>query len=206
MEDVRRVGKTFDAIAKHFDKTRQRPWKEVVDFLKGGSGKLLDMGCGNGRHLKVALEFSYDIVGLDASRKLLDISIKKMFGKGSLICGDVKGLPFKEDSFDTVIYIATIHHLSEDRVDSLKEAKRVLKPGGRILVSAWAREQDRWELEEGESDVLVPWHLEDGRIVDRYYHLYTLDELADDVEKADIKLVEAFDSNNNNYVEGRKWI
>ncbi len=204
MEDVRRAGKTFDKIAEHFDRTRQRPWKEVVDFLKDSSGKLLDMGCGNGRHLEVAMNLSYDIVGLDASRKLLDISFKRISGKGHLVSGDVKKLPFLDDSFDIVLYIATIHHLSEGRVESVREARRVLKPGGRILVSAWAREQDRWDLEGDKKDLMVPWHLENGRVVDRYYHLYTLDELTEDIEKAGIELVNAFNSNNNNYVEGRK--
>lgn len=199
-----KTGKTFDIIAGHFDKTRRRPWKEVVDFLRTGHGKLLDMGCGNGRHLVPALGMGYKIIGLDASVELLLISKRNIFGRVELIRGDVNELPFSKGSFDTVIYIATIHHLRKGRIESLKEARRVMKDGGRILVSAWAREQDRWELEEDERDVIVPWHHENGRVLERYYHLYTLGELEEDMLKAGFRVMRAFNSNGNNYVEGKR--
>ncbi|MEF8873617.1 MAG: class I SAM-dependent methyltransferase [Candidatus Thermoplasmatota archaeon] len=209
-KDAERASETFDSIAEHFDKTRNRPWEEVMEFLEDLRGKLLDMGCGNGRHLIEALEMGFDVVGIDASTRLLQISTRKVrrkigdHPKGEVIRADVKRLPFKEKSFDNAIYIATIHHLKRGRVKSLREAKRVLKPGGSILVSSWARELDRWEMDEGEREVIVPWHREDGKVIERFYHLYTLDELERDVKKSNLKVVKAFHSEGNNYVEAVK--
>lgn len=204
-EDAQRASETFDSIAEHFDKTRNRPWKEVVEFIKNIDGRLLDIGCGNGRHILEGIKNGLKVVGIDASRELLKIS-KKKFGKEikkdvDLIRSGVKDLPFKKNSFDNVIYIATIHHLKDGRVGSLKEAKRVLRPEGRILISSWARELDRWDLEKEESEVLVPWHREDGEIIDRFYHLYTLDQLEKDVVKSGLSVSRTFRSGGNNYIE-----
>lgn len=210
LKDFQRASDTFDSIADHFDKTRNSPWDEVVEFLDDRSGRLLDMGCGNGRHLVEALKKSFEAVGVDASLDLLQISgrkIKKKIGSDlrvHLIRSDVKRLPFKESSFDSVIYIATIHHLKRGRIKSLKEAKRVLKPGGKILVSSWARELDRWDLAQEEREARVPWHREDGDIVYRFYHLYRLDELERDVNESGLKVLRAFHSRDNNYVEAVK--
>lgn len=204
MKDVRRASSTFDAIAEHFDKTRNHPWEEVVKFLDYCRGTLLDMGCGNGRHLTEALERELVVYGADASSELLNICKEKVKGKVDLVRADVKALPFKRKFFDNIIYIATIHHLKRDRVESLREAKRVLKGGGKILVSSWARELDRWDLEEEERDVIVPWHREDGEVIDRFYHLYRLEELEEDVKKSGLEVSEAFHSKGNNYVEAEK--
>ncbi len=208
MKDFQRVSDTFDSIADHFDKTRNRPWKEVVDFIEDCQGTLLDMGCGNGRHMLEAVDRGLKVVGIDASGKLLYKSktkLRKKTGKDvELVRSDVKSLPFQDRSFENVIYIATIHHLRDGRVKSLKEAKRVLKPGGEILVSCWARELDRWDMEEDQRDVIVPWHREDGEIIERYYHLFTLDELETEIEKSGFSILEAFRSGGNNYVRGKK--
>ncbi len=207
MKDFQRVSDTFDSIADHFDKTRNRPWKEVVDFIEDCQGTLLDMGCGNGRHMLEAVDRGLKVVGIDASGKLLYKSktkLRKKTGKDvELVRSDVKSLPFQDRSFENVIYIATIHHLRDGRVKSLKEAKRVLKPGGEILVSCWARELDRWDMEEDQRDVIVPWHREDGEIIERYYHLFTLEELKTEVEKSGLSILEAFHSKGNNYVRGK---
>ena len=200
MDDALKTGKTFDAIAEHFDKTRNRPWKEVIKFLEEGKGRLLDMGCGNGRHSKVAMDLGYRVVGLDASGELLKICKGKPI-EAHWVQGDVKTLPFNSHSFDRLICIAVIHHLRDLRVEALKEMRRVLNIGGKILISVWARELERWDLEENERDTMVPWHREDGTIIDRFYHLYTLDELVNDVEMGGFTVTYKYRSGGNNYVE-----
>lgn len=204
MKDAERASKTFDKIADHFDKTRNNPWEEVIDFLKGCDGSLLDMGCGNGRHLVEAKEMGLDVFGIDVSSELLQICKTKHSPLIDIIRADVKSLPFRDCIFDNLIYIATIHHLQKGRIISLKEARRVLKDDGKILVSSWAREQDRWDLKEEKQDVIVPWHREDGVVVGRFYHLYRLEELEEDVKKAGFEIVDSFHSKGNNYIEAKK--
>lgn len=202
MKDIKRVAKTFDKIAEHFDKTRNEPWSEVIEFLEDCFGSVLDLGCGNGRHIMVGDELGLNMKGLDASINLLKIAKTKT--NDDLLRGNVKKLPFTDNSFDNIIYIATIHHLKRGRVDSLKEAKRVLKKNGRIMISSWTREQDRWDLKPEEKEVMVPWHREDGVIIERYYYLYKLKELVSDVKESGLDITESFLSKGNNYVIASK--
>lgn len=210
MKDARRASKTFNSIASHFDKTRNRPWGEVVKFIESCEGNLLDIGCGNGRHIIVALKNGLDVVGIDVSNNLLSILDKKLSNKGlssvevDLVRGRFKALPFTEEHFENIIFIAGLHHLSGGRVKALKEAKRVLKKGGKILISVWAREQDRWDLNKEEKEVTVPWTKENGEVVDRYYHLYALDELIGDFKKSGMKINKAYQKKGNHYIKGYK--
>lgn len=59
-----------------------------------------------------------------------------------LICDNL-ALPFREDSFDAVLSIAVVHHFAttERRVHALKELARILRIGGRLVISVWAMEQ-----------------------------------------------------------------
>lgn len=58
---------------------------------------------------------------------------------------DVTKLPFKSNTFDNMISIAVIHHLTseERRIESIKEFLRVTKPNGKVLVLCWAFEQEK---------------------------------------------------------------
>lgn len=59
-----------------------------------------------------------------------------------LICDNL-ALPFREESFDAVLSIAVVHHFAttERRVHALKELARILRIGGRLVISVWAMEQ-----------------------------------------------------------------
>ncbi len=166
-------------------------------------GSVLDLGCGNGRHCSVLADYGLEIVGLDASFELLKIA-KKRCPEGEYIKGDARKLPLEDSSFDAVLYIAAIHHLREGRVDSLKECKRVLKARGTLLISSWSRESNRWNIPDEQRDVNVPWTREDGTVFQRYYHLYTLKELTEDVLRAGLTVNESFLSGDNNYIKAVK--
>ncbi len=203
MKDSHPVGDLFDSIAEHFDRTRNYPWKEVVEFVSGLEGKALDLGCGNGRHCVVMVEREMDVIGLDASMELLKIA-RENCPDGRFVRADVRKLPFREDRFDVITYIASIHHLKKGRVESLRECKRVLKEGGELLVSSWSRESDRWDIPDDQRDVMVPWTRDDGEVFQRYYHLYTLKELKCDVKTAGMRVEDRFLSSDNNYVRAVK--
>ena len=83
-------------------------------------GRLLDVGCGNNRLVK-----TYgDGVGVDVYD----------WGGGSQIVKTSARLPFAEDSFDTATLLASLNHIPE-REETVEEIGRVLKPGGRLLVT-----------------------------------------------------------------------
>lgn len=107
----------------------------TLSFAKGGNlGDVLDIGCGTGVLFPEYSRRCKSIVGIDTF--LQDYSIKGMCRKENVKCnlawGSILEVPFKDETFDTVVCISTLEHI-EDGVKAISDMKRVLKPGGRLL-------------------------------------------------------------------------
>lgn len=190
----------WDAIAIHFDETRNRAWKECEEFVEKQEGMGLDIGCGNGRHLKI-MEKAGKAVGVDISFKMLEIA-RKNAANSVLIQSDARYLPFRNEVFDYVLFIASLHNIQgrEERIRALNEMRRVMKGNSYGIISVWARWQDRWRWhflkeffirkEKEFGDIYVPWKR--GVRVDRFYHLYSMRELKKDVKKAGFNIIKAW--------------
>ena len=195
------VRETYDEIAEHFSSTREHAWPEIETFLadrRGGVG--LDVGCGNGRHTELLAAVCERTVGVDLSRGLLECASERRASadRFGLCQGDAAGLPVRDDVVDLAVYVATVHHLPDPdaRIASLSELARVLAPGGRALVSAWATEHDRFDRETG-FDTTVDWTLPDGRIVPRFYHIYDPAEFRADLDASALSVREAWVASGN---------
>ncbi|MDP7179744.1 MAG: methyltransferase domain-containing protein [Candidatus Woesearchaeota archaeon] len=128
---------------KHVDAEIERAIPQV-DFieealeLKPGQ-RVLDLGCGNGRHAISLARRGIDVTGLDISQVALDLAQQKADKEGidlSLVKGDMRNLPLREDSFDAVYSYASSFGYSTF-LDDLKityDIARVLKPGGLFLI------------------------------------------------------------------------
>lgn len=101
--------------------------------------KVLDIGCGTGEYSGFFKPENY--TGIDISSKY--ISYAKKSKKRNFLAMDATNLTFSNESFDCVLIIAILHHLSdEDAQRVLKEARRVLKQGGKILIMEDAKIQE----------------------------------------------------------------
>ncbi|KAG8292173.1 hypothetical protein J6590_045844 [Homalodisca vitripennis] len=134
---------------------QSRSWPRVKQFLEDlEPGSLVcDVGCGNGKYLSVN-PFIYQL-GADRCAQLTEAARQK---ENEVLVCDNLALPFRDDSFDAVLSIAVVHHFAttERRVGALRELARVLRIGGRLVISVWAMEQRHRKFES--QDVLVPWH------------------------------------------------
>lgn len=206
LSDVEAPRETYDRIAEHFASTREYPWPEVSSFLDdhaAGRARGLDLGCGNGRHAEAMAESVSSVVGYDASRGLLEQADERATDRGfeaELVQGDAAALPFRDDAFDIGVYVATLHHLRtrEDRVRSLSELARVLRPDGRALVSVWSTEHDTFDSTEG-FDTTVDWTLPGGERVPRFYHIYSMAEFEAELDASDLEPRDVFVSSGNCY-------
>ncbi len=188
MEEVQKV---YDAIARGFDHTRGRPWPEVELVRKS---PVLDLGCGNGRHAAYLEKRGFEVVCADISWGMLSVAGRRF--KGEKVQCDAAHLPFRDRSFSTVLYLATLHHLPsrELRLRSLKEVRRVLKEDGEAIISVWALFQPRFfkklpkiilDSVRGKElgDLYIPWRTR-KKTYQRYYHLFTRRELINLVREA----------------------
>lgn len=135
------VHRVYDAIAPHFSSTRFAKWPKVQMFLNSlPSGSLiLDAGCGNGKYL--GLNPNCYFVGCDISAPLINICADKGH---EVLVADAVNLPYRTGYGDAAISIAVLHHLSTEnrRKKAVEELIRVVKPGGLVLITVWAREQE----------------------------------------------------------------
>ena len=172
---------TYERIADSYAAARTTPFPEVVAFLAAlpPSSKVLDAGCGHGRHAKSALAQGHAVVGVDLSRRLLGLA-RASAPAGAWVGGTGTALPFRGASFDAAVCVSMLHHLptEDERVTVLREIRRVLRPGGRLFVVVWDRDQPRFR-QAPSADLEVPWPLPDGTRVPRFYHLFAEGELED---------------------------
>lgn len=98
------------------------------------SGELLEVGCGEGRGVEILLENIDSYLGIDKIKEVIDrlkVKFPHVQFKQAVI-PPFSGL--KENSFDTVVCFQVIEHIQNDRL-FLEEIYRVLKPGGRAIIS-----------------------------------------------------------------------
>jgi tRNA (uracil-5-)-methyltransferase TRM9 len=201
---LEKTKENYNLIAKEFSATRKEIWEELkflFEDLKEGE-KVLDLGCGNGRWYRVFKEKRVNYFGIDNSEKLIEIA-KENFPEAKFFVGDALNLPFQDNFFDRVYSIALLHHIpSEDfRIKVLKEVKRVLKPGGILILTCWKIHQWReifallkYTLLKliGRSkldfkDFFVPW----GKKMLRYYHFFTQRELKNLLRKVGFEILKS---------------
>lgn len=96
---------------------------------------ILDIGCGTGAHLKLYQDKKCNVFGVDLSPAMLQIAEKKLGKSANLQRVDATETGFSDNKFDLILSSTVLHEMNPKvRSDVLKEAKRLLKKEGRILI------------------------------------------------------------------------
>ncbi|UCD13022.1 MAG: class I SAM-dependent methyltransferase [Thermoplasmatales archaeon] len=199
---IKKAEETWDAIAESFDVTRRKPWPQCIDFINElpKSHTVADIGCGNGRHLLPCAERCKNVIGLDISQNLLNIAKNKIksLNNVALIHANMVEIPLKDGTMDSILCIASLHNIKgrDERIRSLKEVHRILKNGGRALISVWSRWQDKYKMhylkklflnEEEFGDIEIYWRQHNLNIP-RFYHLYSKREFVRDLNQVRLEI------------------
>jgi len=163
----------------------------TVDFDRLGlrpGDRVLDMGCGAGRHAFEMYRRGADVVAFDQDGDEL-AGVLDLFGamkeageapagaEADIKQGDALSLPFPDGEFDRVVAAEVLEHIPAD-IPAIAELVRVLRPGGTLAVSVprWFPEIVNWKLSKAYHEV------EGGHI-----RIYTDAELTDKVTRAGLE-------------------
>ena len=130
--------------SKYFEPYFLPIYREVLDKVDiSNATSLLDAGCGSGLFSSMAIAAGAEVTGVDAAPGLLAIA-RERNPKNSFLEEDLEALPFADDSFDVVTGYNSFQYAGHFE-SALKEAKRVLRKGGKLVMAIW----DKPELSDG---------------------------------------------------------
>jgi len=191
----------YEAIAQAFTDSRTELWEEQHYFGPYIADNLavLDLGCANGRLLKLLEKHKVVYTGVDENATFIKAAseyAKSLPGiSATFIKADLRELPLDNRVFDRVFCIASLHHIpsSEYQLQALREMFRVLKPGGLLLMTNWElasqsryiKKRDKLRIDHPElfqglddADFVITWKWSMGdTTIYRYYHSFSELEL-----------------------------
>jgi ubiquinone/menaquinone biosynthesis C-methylase UbiE len=126
-----------DWWALEFARTREI----VARHLPAAPATILDVGGGTGVYAEWLCELGYRTHLVDLAPSHIAIARSKRKGLASAEVGDARRLQFRDASFDIVLLLGPLYHLTEreDRVAALREARRVVRPNGLVFAAAICR-------------------------------------------------------------------
>lgn len=218
------VRRNYQEIAADFDATRRKEiWPEarrLAEEVKDGDS-VLDAGCGNGRLLEAWPNKEINYLGFDSSSSLVELA-KKNYPSRCFMVGDILAMDsltrLDKEKFDHIFCLAVLPHIPgrELRQEVLRKLATRLKPGGRLIISAWNLWTKRkfrslifksyWSKILGKSgldfnDLIFPWRSASGeKTSQRYYHAFTKSELRNLSLAAGLRVTELKKDEHNYWI------
>lgn len=216
----------YECIAESFSHTRKYLWADFKEFEKYIQDKnyILDLGCGNGRLFEMFNNKKINYTGVDNCKKLIKEAKNKYSLLGaSFLVADALDAPFGDQKFDAVFCIAVLNHIpsKELRIEFLKNAKKILKNNGILIMTNWNLYQKKYFMlviksffikivsyliywlktfglparKLDFSDIFIPWKLK-NKIIQRYYHAFTTRELFKLFEQTGFNVIQKYYTKN----------
>ena len=153
-----RAAAYFAAVAEEWDRIRSLHVAEdavevaMRELIGEGPFRLmLDIGTGTGRMLELFAPLAEEAIGIDSSRAMLAVArgrlAKPEFAHVKLRLADAASLPVADNAADLVTIHQVLHYL-EHPGEAIREAARVLMPGGRLLMADFAPHELEFLREE----------------------------------------------------------
>ena len=149
----------FKEKGKVFLKPHDDVPKIVKIFKKKSIKKVLDLGCGSGRHTVYLAKNGFDVYGFDIAPVGIEMTkdwLKQEGLEAKLKSGSIfEKLPYKNNFFDGIVSTSTINHAKiEDIRKLIKEIERILKPGGLIFMTVMQKGRLRnWKINSVKQEI-----------------------------------------------------
>ncbi len=168
-----RSRKFFSGVARRWDSVREELFGSDSEMLPlfgllNPSATLGDLGAGTGHFAARVAPFVSRVIAVDASDEMLEAARDRLDGTANveLRCGDLEDLPIDDGELDVAVLLLVLHYVVEPEA-VLREARRTLKPGGRVvIVDMRSHSREGYQEEMGhvwpgfDDAELANWHRE----------------------------------------------
>ena len=122
------------------------------------SGKILDIGCGTGKYLKILQAGGFKTDGIDSGETAVEITKKTLGDDSIILCANMFEFDIPKNKYDLVISISTIHHGTKEQVQNLiNRIYEAIVENGKIFITVpdfesskkWNTFKDHEEIAEG---------------------------------------------------------
>lgn len=141
MGSAGRWGPRWGAWAREWARTEERQlptYDEAIRRTPVAAGdRVLELGCGSGVFLRAAADRGAHVAGLDASEALVALARARVPG-ADVRTGDMQSLPYADGAFDVVAAFNSLFYAA-DMTATLREARRVARPGGAVVIQVFGR-------------------------------------------------------------------
>jgi SAM-dependent methyltransferase len=203
-----------DRLEHSYSRIEFERTKEILGrYFPPSPARVLDVGGGPGAYAEWLADQGHDVRLVDATPLHVEQALERAQGRFAAVEGDARSLDEPDDGYDVVLLLGPLYHLIEraDRLAALREAHRVLRPGGVVASAAISRFASlldgllRQWLGDPEYRAIVERDLVDGRhrsdgeyFTTAFFH--HPDELVNEVENAGFEIDGLFG------VEGPGWL
>ncbi|MFE6994767.1 class I SAM-dependent methyltransferase [Microbacterium sp. NPDC057659] len=135
-------GDVFDESVRLTTRSAQGPleFRRTQELIREHvpAGRVLDIGGGSGAHAVALQRDGYEVELIEPVPRHVESALEA--GVQARI-GDARNLPFEDDSFDAALMLGPLYHLAslEHRLTAIREAARVVRPGGMVLAAGLSR-------------------------------------------------------------------
>ncbi|MGQ9601993.1 MAG: class I SAM-dependent methyltransferase [Candidatus Bipolaricaulia bacterium] len=192
---------TWDELFKREEFRERESYPRVIEFAKllkeRGARRILDLGCGAGRHLVYLAKEGFEPFGIDLSPTGLEQARRWLEEEGlaaqvELKEGDMTSIPYPDRFFDGAISIHVIYHGTLDQMrKAISEIHRTLRPGGLALLTFQSKRSYRYGRgRELEPHTFVPDIGSDAGIPHHFSDLCELERLLSEFVIRELRLIE----------------
>jgi len=160
-------------------------------FRQKGLSRVLDLGCGTGRHTRYLLDNGFDVYGCDSSQEALEI-VRERIPEAPFERCDMTSLPYEDGFFEGIICNHVIQHgRKADSAKAVAEMHRVLAGGGYLFLIAISTSHPKYSTgREIEPNTRIDTEALDGHVP---HHFFTREEMERLFGESEIMSLEHFE-------------